>query len=239
VSSRLADSVGPTESRFASPTDLAPRGRALQAALAGYLALGGGLQLHPQHLEDLRRSNLSDETLVRHQIFSVRPADIPALLGFDPKAVSSAYLLGPPGFPDGFFRLKVFPSYSDHEGKLVKYLQPRASGVRLYVPVQDEQRLQDPNVPIWVCEGEKKSLCAAQLGLVAVAILGVDAWHPAGRRELLGEFDAIPLTDRVVELAIDGDIWTNLNVNRAARQFADALRLHRAHPRVVCFPEIT
>lgn len=213
--------------------------RALQSALTSYLGLGGGLHLHAEHLEDLRRSNLTDETIVKHQIFTFSPGDIPRLLGFDPKSVRSAYLIGPPGFRGGFFRLKVFPSYTDREGNRVKYLQPRASGVQLYVPIQDPKLLLNSSVPLWVCEGEKKGLCASQLGLAAVAILGVEGWHPAGRRELLQDFDAIPITDRVIELAIDGDIWTNPNVNRAARQFADALRLRGARPRLVCFPEVT
>ena len=215
-----------------------PGGLALQGALTSYLALGGGLQLHAEHLADLRRSNLTDETIVKHQIFTVSPGDIPRLLGFDPKPVQSAYLIGPPGFPADFFRLKIFPSYTDREGNRVKYLQPRASGVRLFVPVQDRTRLVDSTRPLWLCEGEKKSLCAAQLGLAAVAILGVEGWHPAGRRELLQDFDGIPLADRVIELAIDGDIWANPNVNRAARQFADALRHRGARPRLVVFPEV-
>ncbi len=218
---------------------LGARGRALQSALTSYLALGGGLRLHPEHLEDLRRSNLTDETLVRHQIFSVSPGDIPCLLGFDPRQVRSAYLIGPPGFSDAFFRLKVFPSFMDRDGNLVKYLQPTGSGMRLYVPVQDRDLLLDPTKPLWVCEGEKKALCAAQLRLPAVAILGVEGWHPGGRRELLGDFDAIPLEGRVIELAIDGDVFSNRNVNRATRQFADVLRVRGAHPRLVCFPEIT
>jgi len=220
------------------PLDQAARSRALESAFGGHHALGAGLRLHPDHLEDLRRSSLTDEMLTRHQIFTVNPGDIARLLGFDPQLVRSAYLIGPPGFPDNFFRLKVFPSYQDRQGNTVKYLQPRGSGVRLYIPVQNRQRLFDPRVPIWVCEGEKKSLCAAQLGLTAVGILGVEGWHPAGRRELLEDFDRIPITDRVIELAIDGDIWINPHVNRAARQLADALRLRGARPRLVCFPEI-
>ena len=167
--------------------------RALDSSLGAYLALGGGVRLQADHFQDLRRSGLADGTLIAHRIFSVSPDAIPRLLGFDPKAVQSAYLIGPPGFRDGFFRLKVFPSYRDQRGNLVKYLQPKASGTCLYTPVQDQSRLLDVRVPLWICEGEKKALCAAQLGLTAVGILGVEGWHAAGRRELLEGFDAIPL----------------------------------------------
>src|SRR5262249_31944914 len=82
----------------------------LPGVVTAYAALGGGLRLHPDHLDDLRRSGLQDATIIDHAFFSLCPRDIPCLLGFNPQTVLSAYLVGPAGFPDGFFRMKVFPS---------------------------------------------------------------------------------------------------------------------------------
>src|SRR5262249_24033653 len=158
------------------------------------------LHLADEHLADLRRSGLTDLTIPAHRIVTVPPALIALLLGYDPKPVQSSYLLASPGFPDGFYRLKVFPSYKDYRGAMVKYLQPARSGVRLFRPVMSGDAVADPSVPLWVIEGEKKSLAGAQLGLAAIGILGVEGWHLARQVTLHPDFDAIPLRGRCVEL---------------------------------------
>ena len=95
--------------------------------------------LAPEHLLDLRKSGLADETIQRHKFMSVPPDLIRSLLGFDPLTIRSAMLLP---FPDparaGAFldhvRLKVHPPFKNSNGDLVKNLQPKASGVRLSFP---------------------------------------------------------------------------------------------------------
>jgi hypothetical protein len=52
----------------------------------------------------------------------------------------------------------------------------------------------------------------------------------------LTDFDVVHLQDRIVELAVDGDVHTNLHVERAARRLADALRVRGARPRLVVLP---
>src|SRR5262245_31183682 len=198
---------------------------------------GPGLHLADDHLEDLRRSGLTDETIAAHRIVTVPPSLIAPLLGYDPKPVRSAYLLASPGFPDGFYRLKVFPSYQDHRGATVKYLQPARSGVRLFRPVTSRAAVDDPSIPLWLIEGEKKALAGVQLGLAAIGILGVEGWHLAGQMTLHPDFDAIPLRGRRVELAIDGDVHHNPNVRRAAARLAHALRMRGAQPRLVMLPD--
>lgn len=73
------------------------------------------LSLHPDHLKDLRRSGLYDETIAEARIYSVPPTEIPKLLGWNPIKVESAYLIPYPG-KDGFFRMKIFPTYIDEKG---------------------------------------------------------------------------------------------------------------------------
>jgi len=214
---------------------------AQQQALASVALIheiaGFGLHLADDHLADLRRSGLTDETIADHRIVTVPPSLIAPLLGYDPKPVRSAYLLASPGFPNGFYRLKVFPSYKDYRGGTVKYLQPPRSGVRLFRPVSSHRHVNDSSTPLWIIEGEKKALAGAQLGLAAIGILGVEGWHLAGHMTLHPDFDAIPLRGRRVELAIDGDIHHNSNVRRAAARLAHALRMRGAQPRLVMLPD--
>ena len=68
--------------------------------------------LAPEHLADLRKSGLTDETIAANLIRSVPPAMIRHLLGFDVPAIRSA-LLFPFRSPQGGFadhpRVKIFP----------------------------------------------------------------------------------------------------------------------------------
>jgi len=68
--------------------------------------------LAPEHLADLGKSGLTDETIRLHHIRSFPPAVISQLLGFDLPVVRSAYVLPFPDPEGGFMdhvRLKVFP----------------------------------------------------------------------------------------------------------------------------------
>ncbi len=49
--------------------------------------------LHPEHLADLRKSGLTDETMRAQKIRTVPPHMIDALLGFAAPKVASAYLI--------------------------------------------------------------------------------------------------------------------------------------------------
>ena len=93
------------------------------------------------------------------------------------------------------------------------------------------------DAPVWLVEGVKKALAVAQLGLPAVGFEGVEAWHEKGTTALLGDFAAIPLTGRTVELMVDGDVRTNPAVRQGVERLADALRARRARPRLVCLPK--
>src|SRR5262245_11680357 len=93
--------------------------------------------LHPEHLADLRRSGLTDETLRAQKIRSVPPDMIDPLLGFKIPSVRHAYLI-PFADPRGGWmphvRMKVFPTLKGPTGT-VKYLQPRGSGCRVFFPL--------------------------------------------------------------------------------------------------------
>lgn len=196
--------------------------------------------LAPEHLADLRKSALSDETIRGALIRSLPPTTIGRLLRFDVAGVRSA-LLFPFRSPAGGFmdhvRVKVFPPLTDRDGHTVKYLQPKGAPPRLYFCAAVLHGVLAATEPLWLVEGEKKALAVAQLGLPAVGFCGVEGWHRAGRRELLADFDAIPLEGRTVELLPDGDWRTNRNVARGVRHFGAALTARGARPRLVVLPE--
>jgi len=196
--------------------------------------------LAPEHLADLRKSGLTDETIATQLIRGVPPAMIPKLLGFDIPAIRSVMLL-PYRSPAGGFmdhvRLKVFPGLTDADGHTIKYLQPRSAPPRLYFVAACLRDVLEGDAPLWLVEGEKKALAVAQLGFPAVAFAGVEAWHAGGSRDLLPDFQAIALQDRIVEVLPDADFRTNANVERAIRRFGAALAAHGARPRVVLLPE--
>lgn len=195
--------------------------------------------LAPAHLEDLRASGLTDETIHAQSIRSVPPAMIAPLLGFDLDGVQSALLFPFPAPTGGFMdhvRLKIFPALKDKDGHRTRYLQPRGVPPHVYFVAGCLRAVLHQDEPLWIVEGEKKALCVAQLGYPAIGICGVDGWHTKGSRELLPDFNDIGLHDRVVEVLPDGDYDTNPAVARAIRRLADALRARGARPRLVRLP---
>jgi hypothetical protein len=109
-----------------------------------------------------------------------------------------------------YVKVKTFPDHVDRRGGAVvgerrepgwyrynagrrKYLVRRRAAARLYFPIPTMQQALQSEAPVWICEGMKKSLSAAQLGLPAVGIESCWSWHRKGSRELLADFDFIPL----------------------------------------------
>jgi hypothetical protein len=133
-------------------------------------------------------------------------------------------------------RVKTFPALRDKNGHSVKYLQPKGSRPRLYFVSACLREVLEGAGPLWFCEGEKKSLAVAQLGLTTVGFCGVEGWHVAREHRLLADFDAIPLEGRLVEVLPDADYQTNTHVRRAVQRFGAALAARGARARVVLLP---
>jgi putative DNA primase/helicase len=195
--------------------------------------------LAPEHLVDLRKSTLTDETIRAQFIRSVPPSMIPRLLGFELPGIQSA-LLFPFRSPAGGFidhvRLKVFPPVTDGDGHTIKYLQPKGSAPRLYIVAGCLERVLRDDEPLWITEGEKKALAVAQLGYPVIGIVGVQGWHAKGSCLLLPDFDRIRLRGRVIELLPDSDYQTNPDVERAIRSLGYALAARGAQPGVRLLP---
>ena len=85
------------------------------------------LNLHPEALADLRRSGLSDATIVEAGLHTPAPGDLPRLLG--PRLVHRvAHVLVVPYRGAGpFYRAKLFPPVPDGAGHTIRYYQPAGS----------------------------------------------------------------------------------------------------------------
>jgi hypothetical protein len=215
-----------------------------------------GMSLHPEHLADLRKSGLTDETIATHRIRSVPPDMIRPLLGFEPPGVEHAYVIpfhDPAGGVFDYVKLKVFGSASNgdvrgdqieesrdgwrYNGGQRKYLVRHRAAPRLFFTIPTIPQVLDSAEPLWCVEGMKKALAVAQLGLPAIGIESAWSWHEKGSRALLPDFLRIPLRGRVVEVLPDSDAATNPAIGHAMRQLADALRSIGARPRLVRLPE--
>jgi hypothetical protein len=188
---------------------------------------------------DLDKSGITEASRISQGIRSVPPSDFDRLLGFQVPAVESLMLIPYPDPSGGYFdsfQVKLFPPLKDSDGHTTKYLQPRGSRPRLYFVRSVLPLVMDPAVPCYFIEGAKKTIYAAQLGLAAVGFNGIHGWHERGSRDLLDDFDRIPLRGRVVELVPDGDAASNPDVARGAAGFGRALVQRGAHVRMVVLP---
>lgn len=166
--------------------------------------------LHPDALADLRLSGLSDATIAKCGLHSVRPKDL--------KACAIPGVIHALAFPyhalDGslleFQRWKLF--YEGEAGDRPRYWQAKASDPQPYFPpLVDWQALaSDSTQPLLITEGEKKALAACQAGLSCLALAGVWNWRAkldSGERLVMPGLDHITWKGRTVELVPDSDVW--------------------------------
>ena len=173
------------------------------------------LNLHPEALEDLRRSGLSDATIAEAGLYTPAPGDLPRLLSarlvdqvrhvlvfpYDGAGHGGAWRR------DGeFVRCKLFPPVGDGQGHTIRYYQRAGTPPRLYVPARARAALADPTVPLLITEGEKKALKANQEGLACVAVGGLWNWQTAGRP--IADLDRIDWYEREAVIVPDSDVWT-------------------------------
>lgn len=196
--------------------------------------------LHPEHRADLGKSDVSEALRVEQGIRSVPPSDFPRLLDREVSSVVRSMMLLP--FPDpaggwmGHFQVKLFPPPADTAGRRPKYRQPSGAGSRLYFVRRVLADVLAPTPELWITEGIKKTLRAAELGLPAIGIQGIDNWHPRRTRRLLADFDRLPMRGRAVRIIPDGDVRANPRVERAVADFAEALEARGARVRIVLLP---
>lgn len=161
-------------------------------------------RLHPDHLTDLRKSGLSDETILEAGIKSATPGDIDKIFGY-PTYAKSAYEIPYP--ETDYSRYRMFYDDANKINSLgeerPKYRAKKDSGNCLYIPVKARPILNDLSIPLYITEGEKKALKACQEGLCCIAISGLWNWKVKDRDELISDFDLITLDGRTVYIVPD------------------------------------
>jgi putative DNA primase/helicase len=178
------------------------------AAIEPSVSLAASIpRLTAEHLEDLRRSGLTDETIADAGIRTLSDVERQKELGALAERVSSAYLIPYPGC-ETFHRLKLFPPLAG-----MKYSQPRGSSCRLYLTPGASSALHNPSVELFVVEGEKKALRLHQEGLASIGIGGIWNWRSDGRA--IEDFAKIDFCERVVILVPDSDTWTRDDLRQA------------------------
>ncbi len=193
------------------------------------------LALHPAHLEDLRSSGITADTITMMQASSARPGDLNALAGWDitAKGVTSAIVFPYPGC-DGFYQLKLFPPVLNGDGHHIRYIQPRGSEPRAYILPCVRERLADPEEAVLFAEGAKKAARLAQEGYNAVGVAAVWNWKRGKATlsytdpdTLIPDLRVLVTPARRIFLVFDSDIWRRdrtdcrLGVYALGRQLQD------------------
>jgi hypothetical protein len=163
-------------------------------------------------LEKLRASGLTDATILANALRTVGDC-----LEFPYRNLD--------GSMNGFSRFRPHqPRMID--GKVAKYVQRNGSPLRAYFPVASLEKLRDGTSPVYITEGEKKSLALSQLGLAAIGIGGIWCGCKKGSTDLIDDLAGIPWTDRVVYVVFDYDekATTRRDSEMARTRLARALK---------------
>ncbi|MBC9734491.1 DUF3854 domain-containing protein [Nocardioides marmotae] len=119
------------------------------------------------------------------------------------------------------------PRIDERKGSPIKYEKPRGSHNVVDCHPSMTAQASDPEVDLWITEGNKKADAAVSRGLCCLALAGVDNWlfKPSKDEESqpCTEWDEVTLRDRRVYIVFDSDQATNRNVQRARRSLTDFL----------------
>lgn len=200
--------------------------------------------LHTDHLADLRKSGLSDDTILDVAIKSMSPAAMKKIFGCETYA-KSAYEIPYP--ETDYSRYKIFYDDANRinpktKKPRAKYLQRKDSGNHLYIPLKVMPILNNSDVPLYVTEGEKKALKGVQEGLHCIGLSGLWNWSN-GNKELIPDFDLINFTGRTVYIVPDSD-WLELdkqgyekNLKQAVCELSKKLQERGAVVEIVQLPK--
>lgn len=188
--------------------------------------------LLPHHVEHLRASGLSDETIASAQLRSVTdPAEAGAFLRWTGAGPVPAIALPNLGYDGAVNFTYLRPDVPRQKGdRVLKYETPVGQSPRPYFAPGAAALLADPRAPLVFTEGIKKALAVRQAGLAAVSAPGVSCWHDVAAKRagegwrLHPEVAAIALRGRRCEVVFDGgDTTRNHDVILAEARLARML----------------
>jgi hypothetical protein len=197
--------------------------------------------LSPEHLRSLRTgSGISPEDILARGYFTATDPEQLRELGFAEYQLNVPALIVPVhGVEDGplFYRVRPDRPREDaaKPSKVVKYEQPKGTGIVLDVPPRAHPMLSDTGKRLWIVEGEKKADSLITHGECAVALLGVWAWKRDGRP--LPDWDEIRIVERQVLVVFDSDAQRKVEVKGALLALAEYLKARGARVKLVKLPD--
>lgn len=198
------------------------------------------MNLSPHDLEDLRASGLSDETIRTHHVRTEYRAErITQLLGHTKVGSGLVFrYFDEAGEPNCYARVKPHRPRRMKDGKLAKYEAPVGQPNRAYILPSTRCLMTDPAQPVYVTEGEKKTLALYQLGLVAVGVSGGWCWKVKDKEELLPDLAGLAWSGREVFIVFDHDPKpdTQRQTADSAKRLAKALQ--KAGAKDVCVVDL-
>ncbi|MDH5415494.1 MAG: DUF3854 domain-containing protein, partial [Flavobacteriaceae bacterium] len=178
-------------------------------------------------LDDLKKSGLTDKDFKKMGIVPCNDEQASRVL--NSTFCTFGYVL--PYFdPDGneldVIRFKFLEELTNKKDKVVKYSQPKGTGVKLYFPpcIKWPKILNDTSIPITFTEGEKKAYKACKSGIPTIGLGGVWSFKSKKqKKDLIDDFKLINLNNRKIYICYDNDVRSNEDVSRAIHAFAKQL----------------
>jgi hypothetical protein len=206
-------------------------------------------RLQPHHLAMLREeSAISDEVILARGYRTVTQPGELADLGFTEAQRLAPGLLLPLHPTDGsaptlyIYRPDNPRAVASKDGarRILKYEAPKGSGTRVDCPPACQAQIGDPNVDLWITEGQKKADSLASRGLCAIALLGVWNWkgrNAQGGTTLLADWDYVALKGRRAHIVYDSDVMTKPQVQMAMRRLVEHLQRKGATVDTIYLPQ--
>lgn len=203
-------------------------------------------ELHPKHLEQLRASGLSDETIELAELYTEGNFKVLAELmnrRIWPRTCGAALVFPffEPGIADPIaYRVRPTTPRVDNrrrKHRTVKYDQAEDAGVLVYLPPRARKHdwYASRSQPLYWTEGEKKALLLDQLGLCAIGLTGVYNFGDVRHKDQTGEERFHPIIrqhvivdGRAHVIVFDADAAKNEDVMRAAQRLSGLLQHYGA-----------
>jgi putative DNA primase/helicase len=137
--------------------------------------------LEIQHLEDLRRSGLTDETIQILGFYSGTAQETELVLGF---SAGPGLIIPYPRYDKTALYCRVKPNTPPiFNRKPAKYLSPKGVQVKAYIPPRTKEALKNPKTWVILTEGEKKAAKADQEGFACIGLAGI--WGFSQKHKLI------------------------------------------------------
>ncbi len=208
--------------------------------------------LDERHIDELRKSGLTDQTILAAGLRSDRDKAIIDILGWRPKAHSWDVGLVFPyrnadGSESGYARVKLDHPRLDARQKPIKYESPRQQQNRAYFPPRFAELFARSNI-VLITEGEKKTLAAWQGGFCCIGLVGVwgfqnkrlrdDRGKAFGVRQLIADLAGLDWRGKTVIIVFDSDVGERPDLQLAEYRLAELLIAKGATVRIVRLPQI-